>query len=78
MIERKTGKEFKDTGLLWFINTTLHLFGWTIVYDAETGVIYPARCKFRGFEVSNNDKGYQKVSKYLLENIEQLEKESRE
>jgi len=28
MLTRKTGKEFRESGLLWFINSTLHLFGW--------------------------------------------------
>ena len=26
MIKKKTWKEFTDTGLLWLINQTLHLF----------------------------------------------------
>jgi len=82
MVEQRTWKEFRDSGLLWFINTTLHLFGWAIVINVEDdGTIlsaYPARVKFRGFDLKSNDAGYQKVSKYLLENAKQLEKESRE
>jgi len=27
-------KEFRNSGLLWFINTILHTFGWAIVFDA--------------------------------------------
>ncbi|MDR3595114.1 hypothetical protein [Clostridium sp.] len=75
-------KEFRDSGLLWWINTLLHTFGWAIVYEIndenEAINMYPARVKFRGFDEKSNDEGYQKVSKYLLENIEQIEKESRE
>lgn len=78
MIEQKSAKEFQESGLLWFINTILHMFGWAIVYDPDKNEIYPARCKFRGFDEKSNDKGYQKVSKYLLENIEQLQKETLE
>lgn len=53
MVEKKGWKEFRDTGLLWFINSILHLFGWAIVIaineDGEITDAYPARVKFRGF-----------------------------
>jgi len=88
MVEKKTWKEFRDSGLLWWINMILHTFGWAIVYNFENynketddGIIkevYPARVKFRGFTEKNNTEGYQKVSSYLKENVEQLEKESLE
>ena len=78
MVERKTGKAFRESGLLWFINTTLHMFGWAICWDTETDEIYPARVKYRGFDEDNNTQGYIKVSKYLQENINELVKESQE
>ena len=78
MLEQKTGKEFRESGLLWFINTTLHMFGWAIVWNPDTDEIYPARVKFRGFAEENNTAGYQKVSKYLKENIDELLKETSE
>lgn len=78
MLIRKSYKEFKDSGLMWFTNTILHMFGWAIVYDNDTKEFYPARCKFRGFDEKSNDKGYRNVSKYLLNNIVDIEKESRE
>jgi len=88
MMERKTWDEFRKTGLFWWINMILHTFGWAIVIDfahydraADDGEIteaYPARVKFRGFDEDSNTKGYQKVSGYMKENSEQLEKESLE
>jgi len=76
MIEEKSLKEFRESGLLWFINTILHMFGWSIVmdFDGENNPIsmYPARCKFRGFDEKNNDEGYQKVTRFLKENIDGL------
>ena len=62
MITEKSWKEFKDSGLLWFINKTLHVFGWAIVMEMnkETNEIvraYPARVKFRGFSEENNTEG---------------------
>jgi len=78
MLERKTGKEFRESGLLWFINTTLHMFGWAICWNPENDEIYTARAKFRGFDNENNTQGYIKVSKYLKENIDELLKEANE
>ena len=86
MVEKKSWKEFRDSGLPWWINMILHAFGGAIVVDFEDynketddGTIkevYPARVKFRGFAEKNNTSGYQKVSKYIKDNAEQLEKES--
>ena len=33
MIDKKTWQEFKDSGLLWWINMILHTFGWAIVFE---------------------------------------------
>jgi len=79
MVEYKSWKEFQDSGMLWWINMILHTFGWAIVIKTNCDEInvYPTRVKFRGFNEDTNTKGYQKVSKYLLENIPQIEEESR-
>ena len=80
MVNKKTWKEFRDSGMLWWINMILHTFGWAIVMDIEEdGEItncYPARVKFRGFGEKNNSDGYIKVSKYLADNAEILKEES--
>jgi len=82
MIDKKTWQQFRDSGLLWWINMILHTFGWAIVVDVDgDGTIsnaYPARVKFRGFDEKSNDEGYQIVSKYLKENAEQLENEAKD
>lgn len=83
MVEKKEWKEFREAGLLWFINTILHMFGWAIVVEIEekSGDItdcYPARVKFRGFDEKSNTTGYIKVSEYLKENIDTLLEESKE
>lgn len=81
MINKKTWKEFKESGLLWFINTILHTFGWAIVFEMENDEVtnvYPARIKFRGFDENTIEKGYQNISKYMKENAENLYKESME
>jgi hypothetical protein len=75
MVEKKTWKEFREQGFLWWINMILHTFGWAIVVNIEDGEItecYPARVKFRGFDEKNNTEGYIKISNYLKENAEVL------
>jgi predicted butyrate kinase (DUF1464 family) len=75
MVERKTWKEFREQGFLWWINMILHTFGWAIVVNIENGEIidcYPGRVKFRGFSEQNNSDGYIKISNYLKENADML------
>lgn len=74
-VTEKSWKELKDIGLLWLINSILHLFGWAIAYEYENGDIkrvYPVRVKYRGFDEKTNTEGYIKVSDYLRRNIEEL------
>ena len=78
-MEEKTWEEFRESGLLWFVNTILHLFGWAIVVfkndNGEIEKVGPARVNWRGFSEESNDKGYKNVTKFLSENIEDLLKE---
>jgi hypothetical protein len=82
MVNKKTWEEFRNSGLLWFINNILHLFGWAIVVEVEedgsVSNVYPARVKFRGFDEKSNTDGYIKVSRYLKDNINDLLRESEE
>ena len=76
-------KKFKDSGLLWYINTILHLFGWAIVLEinkdpnGEVFSAYPQRVSFRGFSEKDNTEGYIKVSDYLKDNMDDLDKEAK-
>lgn len=75
MIKQKSWKEFKDSGMLWWINQALHIFGWAIVFEIEDNEIknvYPARVKFRGFSEATQERGYINVSKYMKENAKEL------
>lgn len=85
MIEKKDWDEFRDTGLLLYINQILHAFGWAIVVDGgedgKTGKFkvadaYPAKCKFRGFNEDSVDKAYKKISDYMSKNAKKLHKEA--
>ena len=37
MVDEKSWKEFRESGLLWFVNTILHTFGWALVAELEDG-----------------------------------------
>ena len=79
MVEKKTWKEFRDTGFLWWINMILHKFGWAICVDFDNGEVvdaYPARVKYRGFIENNNTAGYIKISKYMKDNASDLLEEA--
>lgn len=81
MVTKKTWDEFGNTGLILIVNQFLHVFGWAIVreYDDKTHElksVYPARVKFRGFDEESSTEAYQKVSKYMAENSEELLKET--
>ena len=79
MVNRKSWKEFRDTGLVLIINQLLHVFGWAIVFvvDEKGNVseVFPARVKCRGFSEESVDTAYKKVTEYLVNNVEELEKE---
>jgi len=76
MLEEKNWQEFRESGLMFFINQILHAFGWALVVelDDESNVTkaYPARTKFRGFGKVSIDKGYKNIAKYLKGNADVL------
>jgi len=80
MVTKKEWGEFRNTGLLLFINQILHVFGWAIVFEIDEEIIksvYPARVKFRGFDNDSVSECYSKITDYLKDNIEELSNESK-
>ncbi len=82
MIQKRSWVTFRNSGLLWWVNRTLHLFGWAIVYEfnskGKIKEVYPARCKFRGFLANIEERNFRKLSRYLKKNIDKLLKEAME
>lgn len=74
-VKEITGKEFRESGALWFVNSILHLFGMAITWNPDTDELKASVVRFRGFTEELNDKGYKKLSNYLKENIEEIEKD---
>lgn len=82
-INRKSWKDFRDSGMSWLVNRTLHLFGWSLMYstDRKTGEIlevFPARVNLRGFKEEFETEGFIKISEYMKENAEDLLSEAKE
>lgn len=79
MVEKKMWDEFRHNGLLLFVNQILHIFGWAICVDVDDNAItraYPARVKYRGFDNDSVSKCYCDLSKYMMDNAEELYKEA--
>lgn len=77
-MEKKTWNDFKETGLLSFVNRFLHIFGWALVFEMvndEVKNVYPARVKFRGFEGDSSQDEYLRITEYMKKNSLELYKE---
>jgi len=71
MVQEKTWEEFRETGLMLFVNSLLHIFGWALVFEIEREEIKcvsPARVKFRGFDEKSVTEAYIKVSQHMVKN----------
>lgn len=75
-MKRKTWKEFQSSKLLWWVNRSLHLFGWAIVLqceeDGEVTDAYPARVDFRGFSEKDEGDGFRGLTLHIAENAAAL------
>jgi hypothetical protein len=81
MVSKKSWENFRETGLLLFINQILHVFGWAVVIEMDKNKIincYPARVKFRGFDNKDTGESYIKISEYLKSNIDELLNEAKD
>lgn len=67
-----SGQDFKESGMLWFINSILHVFGMAIAWDPDTDTIQPVITKFRGFGEKFNDQGYRALTEYMRDNSIEL------
>lgn len=80
MVNEESWNYFRNTGLLFLVNTLLHTFGWSIVLEIDNvgGVkrVYPARVKFRGFSEQVTKESYKKIATYIHHNSEVLLEET--
>lgn len=75
--DKRGWDEFRATGLLTFVNTFLHIFGWCIVVvmdDNDTVVsVYPARTEYRGFPEKSMSRAYKKLTAAMSGDIKELQ-----
>ena len=83
-LSERTWEQFREAGLLWWVNRMLHLFGWAIVCEISDNSkdgeqvlrVYPARSRYRGFSEESEDRGFRKLSRYLRDVASQLVEDS--
>lgn len=67
--------ELRTSGLLWFVNRTLHLFGYALIYekpDHSEPVVYLARTSVRGFSLASEERGYTRLTEFMRDNSTRL------
>ena len=72
---KKKWDDFRETGLFLFINSFLHIFGWSIVITVDDNGNYtvtPERVEYRGFSEESTTKAYRRISKYMLDHASEL------
>jgi hypothetical protein len=70
IVKQEELEEFLKSGLLWWINRQLHLFGWAIFIakDKETEEIvglYPQKTDFREFSEKIEQDGFAVLGEYI-------------
>lgn len=75
-----TWDEFRDNGMLFFVNQQLHVLGLaiTITLDDDGKVTnpMPARVKFRGFDDKSQTEQHIKIANYIAKNAQALKEEA--
>lgn len=76
MIEQRTWDEFREAGLLWWVNRILHIFGWVICCreddEGHAVEVYPAHCHFRGFSQDVETRGYLRLTKHIVADLNRI------
>ncbi len=75
-LTESTWEQFAAVGLFWWVNRGLHLFGWALVRvveaDGTIARVYPARCRFRGFDEETEVDGFRRLTSHIRENADDL------
>jgi len=76
VIEHRSWDEFRNAGLIWWVNRILHVFGWAICVelddDGKVIDVKPAHCKWRGFESDIELEEYEKLTRHMTAEIERI------
>jgi hypothetical protein len=63
---------FRNAGLLWWVNRSLHMFGWSLVamVDESSGEVVsvePRQVGYRGFSREAEEEGFAKLTRHMGE-----------
>jgi len=77
---RHSWSELRETGVLWWVNRSIHIFGWVIIVatDDETDEVvdvYPARTEWRGFDYDAEERGHRRLTAWMRRAGEALKQE---
>lgn len=76
MLRKRSWQEFRDAGLIWYVNRFLHIFGWAICCEVDSAGeivdVYPALCRFRGFDEKSETEGFEKLTHHIRDRADQL------
>lgn len=76
---KMTWDEFREAGLLWFVNRQLHVFGVALVAtidDAGNATqVGPVRADFRGFSPDREALGFGRVTAFMAAEMDRLTRE---
>lgn len=79
-LEKRSWDEFRAAGLLFAVNSTLHMLGWALAIEQDTETkeivaVHPCRTKFRGFDETAQAEEHEKLAKYLADNAKNFPEE---
>lgn len=69
---KKNWKAFRNTGLLYFVNEFLHIFGYAInieKVDNKIVDVYPEKVNYTGLSEKSNEEAYIKASQFMKDNM---------
>lgn len=76
----KEWNEFRETGLLVFVNVFLHIFGYAIALEIEEDEVvsvYPQKVDYNGFNQDSMDRAYERVKKMVKPKVEEITREEK-
>lgn len=72
--DARTWTEFMNSGMLWFVNRILHVFGWVIVAELDSvGCVknaWPAKTNVLGFDINYDETSRYKFLTHVRETME--------
>jgi len=66
--EKRTWEEFQKSRLLWWVNRSLRLFGWSIALESRGGVIvnaYPIKTNATAYPEDFEEQAFEELKSYI-------------